>query len=168
MSLQISGWWQINESFGVFRYGLCFQLICLVFYILTKTYPRILGSILWELKPEWWTFLPLCNCPAAFRVKNGPFLHLSQRSAWAYGKLASGSSCEVNKRKERQPEISQTAGNWALINSPSGSKEMRQELQQFGEQGINLWGLIGGILHASKHWAAHLSWEVKVCEECVG
>lgn len=102
-----------------------------------KTYLRILGSILWEVKTEWRTFLPSSNCPAAFRVKNGPFSRLSQKSAWVYKKLASGPSCEVNKRRESQPEISQTAGDWALNNSPIGSKEMRQEQQQFGEQGIN-------------------------------
>lgn len=135
--------------------------MCLVFHILTKTYLKILGRILWELKPERWTVLPSYNCLAAFPVKNGPLSRWSQKSAWVYRKLASGPSCEVNKRRESQPEISQTAGDWALINSPSGSKAMRQELQRFGKQGINPWRLIGGILHASKHWATHLSWEVK-------
>lgn len=56
----------------------------------------------------------------------------------------------MNKNRESQPEEAdciehgQTAGNWVLRNITYGGNEMRQEKQQFGEQGINSGGLIGG------------------------
>lgn len=69
-----------------------------------------------------------------------------------YRKSDSGLSCKVNKSRESQPEEGgwgiehgQTAGNWPLLNTPRGSDEMRQERLQFGEQGINPGGLIGGL-----------------------
>lgn len=80
----------------------------------------------------------------------------------------------MNKSRESQPEEAgctehgQTAGNWALLNIPCGSDEMRQGKQQFGEQGINPGRLIGGLACFKGPCCTHLPWPVNVCEECVG
>lgn len=86
--------------------------------------------------------LAIARLSRPFEVKNKPLSRFRRRRQGPAAKWTKGE--KVKRTAWVVQSLAKAAGSRALINTPSGSEEMRQEQQQLAGQGIKPEGLIGG------------------------